>query len=92
MMGTFANIHEYTIEQLEAWNRQIVNEIKKRHRRASEDALENFGVGDRVQWRKRGKGEWMYGTVTKINRTTLNINEDSGLRYKVPGGMLSREE
>lgn len=45
-------------------------------------------VGSKVQWYGKGRGEVVSGTVTKVNRTRVEVNVD-GSTWAVPASMLT---
>ena len=52
-------------------------------------AIINFGVGDKVIFKGK-RGMQVVGTITKINRTTISVLADNGVRWKCNPGGLSK--
>ena len=70
------------------WISDVIATINTRTRCITAAAARAFRVGNKVEWNsKRGFGV-MTGTVTKVNRKTINVTAADGVKWRVSPEML----
>lgn len=65
---------------------QVILTVKMVQKNIQERAKSSFMVGEKVQW--DGKYGHNTGTIEKINRKTIFVISDQGLKWKVSPSLL----
>jgi hypothetical protein len=83
------DIDELTEAELIDLNNRVVERLKfLRHMRAHSQMLE-FSIGDRVSFQPEGR-PILVGMLTRYNKKTVTVITESGERWNVAPGLLSR--
>lgn len=75
-----------TRDELIKLNKRIINKVKE----LDAENTTNFNLGDKVNFRTK-KGEFVQGTVDKINKKTIDILDTTGIRkWRVSPSILQK--
>ena len=80
---------KYKLEELIDLNKRIVDYVKAAQHAKNAQAIANFELGDRVQFRTTA-GETIKGTVFRINRKTIVVHSDEHHNWKVSANLLQK--
>ena len=67
----------------------IATQINRRRSVLQEEAIDNFVVGQDVEFTRKD-GDTIRGSVQKINRKTIIVKTDLNLLWKVPPSLLRK--
>jgi hypothetical protein len=84
-------LKEASIEELRLLNQACVALLNHRTRSQAIEAGRSFNLGDRVTFKDK-RGIDQFGTVTKVNGKTLNVNGDNGVPWRVSTLLVTRVE
>lgn len=66
----------------------VIDAVNRRQKMLSQESTRKFSIGDSVTFKTKS-GEKIFGTVDKVNRKTIIVNEDNKLKqWKVSASLL----
>jgi phosphoenolpyruvate synthase/pyruvate phosphate dikinase len=85
------DIDSLSEEDLIELNHKIVARLRFLSQMRSHSAMLDFRIGERVAFRPAGRPE-VIGVLTHYNKKTVTVITDSGERWNVAPGLLSKVE
>ena len=76
------DLDSFTMEELQALNRRVVDKIKEREAGKVSNFMGNFTIGDKVYFEPPGE-EIYFGLVVKKNQKTISVQTLTGGKWKV---------
>ena len=84
-------LDELHYEELITLNRAIVARIKQLNTMKAQSQLQQFRIGNQVQFMS-SQGDLIVGTIVRINKKTVSLVTEEGTRWKVSPSFLRKLE
>ncbi len=83
------SLDELSHKELIMLNREIVARIKEFNALKAQSELQQFRVGNQVQFMSSA-GDLVVGTIVRINKKTVSLVTEEGARWKVSPSFLKK--
>lgn len=83
------SLQKWSYDELVALNRAIVAHLKERDALKAKREIQQFQLGNIVQFMS-SEDELIQGTVSKLNKKTVNIVTPEGTQWKVSPSLLTK--
>ncbi len=83
------SLDELHYEELITLNHAIVARIKELNAIKAQSQLQQFRVGNQVQFMS-SEGDLIIGTIVRLNKKTISLVTEAGARWKVSPGLLRK--